>query len=319
MELSRAELKAAAEWLVRLREETASAADHEAFEAWRNADARHEAAFGRVAGGMDDMIAAELLRRAPRRDQPRRERRALIAAGIAAGALVAAVGFAVTAPQSYATAIGEQRTVTLADGGVIVLNTDTRVAVQFAQHVRRVRLERGEAFFDVAHDAVRPFIVETPQYRVEALGTQFAVRLVPGATGVLVADGAVIVKHTGEPSPARRIGAGQELERAGATWRVASVQAPEIERRLAWRTGWLEFTGQPLSAAVDEVARYTGALFTIDDPQVRDMPVTVRFRANDLDRFIYGVELGLEFAEIEASVERNADEVRIVRRDALAE
>jgi len=135
----------------------------------------------------------------------------------------------------------------------------------------------------------------------------------------LVAGGAVTVKHLGGPSPARRIGAGQELEHAGATWRVASVQAPEIERRLAWRTGWLEFTGQPLSAAVDEVARYTGALFTIDDTQVRDMPVTVRFRANDLDRFIYGVELGLEFAEIEASVERNADEVRIVRRDALAE
>src|SRR5262249_47734052 len=143
---------------------------------------------------------------------------------------------------------------------------------------------RGEAVFDVAHDRARPFIVEAADRRVRAVGTRFSVRLAAHDLSVLVTEGVVSVAETPQAAPGARraiaptrVAAGERFDLSAGAVQVASLSATEIERHLTWRSGMLQFDGQTLSEAVEEVSRYTGARFTISDPQVRDLRVWAYF------------------------------------------
>jgi transmembrane sensor len=163
-------------------------------------------------------------------------------------------------------------------------------------------------------------VVEAAGGSVRAVGTQFAVRVRDRALSVLVIEGVVAVDaaSTQAPaapaSPAPRLVAGQKLDRAGATSAIAVLPAAEVERSLAWRAGMLQFDGQPLALAVDEVARYTGARFVVEDPEIRKIRVWAYFRAADLNGFLSGLEQNIPTL----TVRREDGVVYVTRREDAA-
>jgi transmembrane sensor len=321
--MSPAKIREANEWLVRLRDEAVTAADRAEFEAWLDADPRHRDAYAMAVGELARMsrLRAGLRAYLETRPRPGLNRAPYAAAALAAAVflLVAWFGLAVLNP-TYSTATGEQRTVTLADGSNVELNTDTRLSVRYSDAVRRIRIERGEAVFDVVRDPTRAFVVEARGQTVRAVGTQFAVRVDSNAVSVLVIEGVVAVSENGKQTPvastivAPRLVAGQKLDLAGETPSLSTLQEAEMQRNLAWRTGWLEFNGQSLADAASEVARYTDARFTID-PQVRELKVWAYFRATDLDGFLSSLERNVPALRIE----RDNDSVRITRQAPASE
>jgi len=200
--------------------------------------------------------------------------------------------------EHYTSGIGEVRRIALEDGSTMLLNTATEVAVQFSERQRNIRLIRGEALFEVAHDTARPFLVRVNDIAVRAVGTAFAVRLEAAQVDVTVTEGIVEVAE-----PTTALGSNQatsaaslpKAQRVAANERVVIglAGAPEVrpiapaeaDRQLAWRQGLVSFDGESLQAAVAEINRHNRRQIVIDDPALAAKPVVGIFRATDLDGF----------------------------------
>ncbi|KRB82888.1 hypothetical protein ASE00_12865 [Sphingomonas sp. Root710] len=286
----------AALWLSRLNEMSVSTELLEQFYVWRRDPVNGEA-FGRIEylwdraaalGGDPDIATA--VQAALTREPPRRRlapwlttRRAVIAGGIGlAGA--AGLGWGLYDPR-YATAVGEQRTVMLDDGSKVILNTDSAVSVAMSTRARRVRLERGEAWFEVAHDRDRPFSVEADGAVVTALGTSFSVRRQGNLQRIVLAEGQVSV--AGAAAPAQRLAPGQSIEvRDG---RPGPIRPVDIGAELAWRAGRLSFKDVPLGAAIAEVNRYARRPVRLEVPALSQVPVNGTFDTGDAQSFASAV------------------------------
>ncbi len=216
---------------------------------------------------------------------------------------------------TYGTAIGQQQAIALPDGSSIQLNTDSQIEVGYSGTVRKIRLLRGEALFSVAHDVGRPFDVYAANGIVRAVGTAFSVRVAGNDVNVTVTTGTVDVSEVTRDStvvpatakvsgPSRnsatqaeagaqadkrrtlaRVTAGQAVDLHGGRSEVAihELPPPELQRRMAWHEGYLVFSGEPLSAMVDEVNRYSPVTLRIADPTLESIAIGGRFRIGDLD------------------------------------
>jgi transmembrane sensor len=159
------------------------------------------------------------------------------------------------------------------------LNTDTALRVSLRRDVRRVTLLRGEAFFEAAHDAARPFIVTADHAEVRAIGTKFDVRRDPQAVRVTLLEGRVQVASETAPHPAI-LTPNQQLTvtRRG----VSAPRAADPAEAAGWTTGRLTFHGVPLADAVAEANRYTRRRIVLDvGPEVARRPVSGVFDAGD--------------------------------------
>ncbi|KFI30216.1 iron dicitrate transport regulator FecR [Haematobacter missouriensis] len=253
----------ALDWFLRLGDDRA-AADRTAFEHWLAADARHRAAY-------DDIVAtwqAPALRAAsaalrPPVHRPDRSRQPwAIAARIAAVLLVAcliwqAPRLLIAWQADYTTRAGEQERIALADGTQVTLNTGSAIAVEMTGGVRHVRLLAGEAFFDVAHDALHPFIVTGRQGEVRVTGTEFAVRLDEVGDRVMLREGHVAVREIGGPDEAM-LEPGEAIT-ALASGGLSPVTRADTDSALAWLGGRMEMRDAPLATAVAEIGRYRAA------------------------------------------------------------
>ncbi|SEN10156.1 FecR family protein [Duganella sp. CF517] len=272
----------AMDWLVRQSERRLGAAERAEFDAWYAADIRHQGAFLR-ATAIDNALSRATVQQSlrPGRERLRLEwagaswhrtqpRRAWLALGaMAAGVAVFGVGalfHAAPAGQLYATAKGEFRKVPLADRSVASINSDSRVEVDFGGRTRKVALLHGEAWFEVAKDKSRPFVVDAGNATVRAVGTAFAVRRRDGGADVAVTEGTVEIVS----GPVRQLlTAGQSAAvnaRGGAI--AVSRRPDEIASRLAWREGKLVFVNQTLSDAVADFNRYSAKQIVIGDPRL---------------------------------------------------
>jgi transmembrane sensor len=289
----------AADWFARLNSRKISTAALEAFHAWRHEPA-NDAAYGRMeslwetsgrlqldpATGRD--ITAALNRGARRRRWRNWLRAAILPIGGVALAGAAALYLAGVAQTSvYRTHVGEQRLVALADGTRLRLDTDTEVKVRLRDHARDVRLVRGQAFFDVAHDQSRPFIVEADGARVRALGTRFDVRLRDGQAQVTLVEGAVEVTHdrAGDGAPARawRLAPGQALTPSATASQPVRV---DVAAATSWTSGQLVFHATPLADAVAEVNRYSRTKVVLEAPALSASLVSGKFDAGDTQAFV---------------------------------
>jgi len=182
--------------------------------------------------------------------------------------------------RTYSTSVGEQRTITLGDGSVVHLNTDSQVEVKLADTSRSVRLTSGEAMFTVQHDASRPFLVYTSNAVIQAIGTQFVVRRQAGATRVAVIEGLVQVSADRSVPDSSREGSKlpePSVEPAGAVPRfhfVAAGEATEVptvggvsepqrvdtDRATAWRQRRLVFEEDSLATIASEFNRYNAKI-----------------------------------------------------------
>jgi transmembrane sensor len=183
----------------------------------------------------------------------------------------------------YATLKGERKDVTLPDGSLMTLDTDTAVDVAFSSGRRALALAKGRAFFAVEHDAARPFVVQANGREVIALGTRFDVRLDPGRLRVVLTEGRVSVGPVNRAGDARLLRAGQTLVEADDG--TVTVSAADLAEARNWRRGLMTFHNDTLLAAAEEFNRYSAERLVVRDPRVAKLRVTGAFQAGDAGRF----------------------------------
>lgn len=310
----------AADWDIRLRSADCTAADREAFAAWCAADPAHAEAFDGLQSGiaaLKDAYATSPRLRAMR-DQARTLKPApqpwRIAAGVAAGILaLGAIGGGVIysqrggegsslatmelprgAPSVYQTAVGERTSVTLSDGSVVTLNTQSRMVVNYTDGRRDVTLVAGQAMFDVAKNAARPFVVTAGSRQVTAVGTAFDVRLDRKQVKVTLLEGKVKVEPAkgslwrALPMGERDLAPGQQLV-ASNTTPVVNVAAADVATETSWREGVVVFNDTPLAQAVAEINRYAAEPITVGDRELGELRINGRFRTNEPGAFLNAV------------------------------
>lgn len=300
--------EAAARWLAR-HDRGLTAEETREFEHWLAADARHRAEWRSLDESWQALDAlpgcGELAAEAARLDRETRRRlwfrRAFV--GVTAAAAALALGFVVfrtgwfsrSAPADAPTIVRVAPDVhrqTLADGSIVEARGDAVVAADFSPATRRVRLERGEAFFTVAHDTARPFIVEVDGVAVRAVGTAFVVRRDSAGVDVLVTEGRVRV---GAPTPAVLEAA--PLVEAGSAARVdtangggaverRAVEPGEMERALVWRSPVLEFSRAPLDEVLAAFREYAPHRVKLGDSALRRRTLTGIFQADNIEGFL---------------------------------
>lgn len=308
-DLSQAE-EEASRWLVRLESPDVSLDDHRRFRVWLDASPEHRTAYEALSRTWDRLDALKDFPREPARRAI--DRRKLALAGLGAIAAVFAGFFILRGPTPdapdaiYATAAGERETVRLADGSSVELDAGTRIAVRFAADRREVQLQSGAALFDVAHDANRPFTVETDYGAVRVHGTSFLVKLGPANMRATVIEGVVegqarrrgllsglAPNRDATPAIAR---ANQELTFESANVTIADIAPQTAQRRLAWRDGMLAFDGETLAEAAAEVERQTGTRFAFADPAIGELRVGGYIDARDSAAFIQLLRDSLDLA-----------------------
>ena len=198
------------------------------------------------------------------------------------------------ATTEYSTAVGEQRTVQLADGSSVVLNTDSLMRVQFSGHRRHVELIRGEALFSVSHDPSRPFAVHALQGVTTAVGTQFDVEITRSGAAVSVLEGTVTVGAGGTaasvPAVAVSAGSGVGYTQAGA---VSDLRPAEVNRIQGWRTQRMVFNDLPLETALAEYNRYTHTPIVLSNPALGSRHINGVFHIGDEAAFLSAMQQGL--------------------------
>ncbi|WP_150293911.1 FecR family protein [Sphingobium estronivorans] len=210
-----------------------------------------------------------------------------VAAVAACLALIVGAGWWLRAPDAleYATHIGEIRTEKLADGSSIVLDTDTQIRVVFTGRARQLTLVRGQAHFDVAHDASRPFKVTFGKGTVTAIGTSFDVTAFANSKTVTLLGGRVVVEGSAKPfahadqamlSPGQRIALAPD---GGLT--VPSTI--DLEGASSWRRGRIDLANLTLSDALAQVNRYSSTKIIVQEPSLSNRRLSGIFRAGDVD------------------------------------
>jgi transmembrane sensor len=244
----------------------------------------------------------------------------------------------------YSTNVGEQRWLTLTDGSVIELNARSRVKVEYTSDARRVDLLEGQALFHVAKNKQRPFIVDTGDTRVRAVGTSFDVYRAKNGTVVTVIEGRVAVGTSQQPTragssgsqseraalgsySARRVGressssgagglaaTGEILIAAGEQLVVTPAAVPQpkpadIATVTAWSRKSLVFDASPLTSVAEEFNRYSVRPLVIEDAALADFRVSGVFSSVDpmlLIRFLH--------AQPELVVDETETEIRVRSR-----
>ncbi|MCD7097832.1 FecR domain-containing protein [Stenotrophomonas sp. MMGLT7] len=308
----------AAAWVWRLDDEDVAPEVRVEFEQWLRRDPRHRRAFEELGGvwqSLDELaeakreekvatfVAEERRLYARAAPKPMRSRlRKLVPWAMAASVAVVAGSLSWyqhgSESQTLATAVGQQRSVALADGSVVQLNTNTILETHFSRGRRVIQLEKGEALFKVAHDGERPFFVQAGDTVVRAVGTEFNVRLRDSRdVEVIVTEGRVeVTSQAGSPAKTAagpgsgavapsELGAGQRFEAAAAS-PVATIAPASVSNALAWREGAIVFEGEPLVRAIAELNRYTDTRLVVADASIQDLRVGGRFRTGDVDGFL---------------------------------
>jgi transmembrane sensor len=294
------------------------AADRQAFEAWQRQDPRHRRAVSELSAVWD---ALDGLAEAKREEKiatfantanaarPHHPQRWWIAAAAALAAVAVGVGALRlqrgSELQTLSTAVGQQRNVTLADGSVVTLNTNTIVESDLRHRTREIYLRKGEAHFQVAHDRSRPFLVHAGDAVVRAVGTAFEVRVLADQhVDVVVNEGRVEVQpalpapqntraHPAAAPTVRALNAGERLSTASLDYAVIPVTEQQLSTELAWREGAIVFDGERLSDAIAEIERYTDARIIVSDPDVAALRVGGRFRTGNVQEFFDALQTAL--------------------------
>jgi len=303
---------AAIAWVARLDRGPLNEKEHAEFTSWLDADIRHQGAYYRAKAAWQSLGRLKISPRLPTLPNENNEepdsgrgmsrRRVLIAAAATAAATI--VGTAMISPRAsripvakdpvdradqITTRVGEVSRVPLVDGSLIALNTNTHLKVLIADDRRAIFLDRGEAWFQVAKDAKRPFVVTAGPVYVKALGTAFAVRRQPFGTDILVTEGIVETWSAEQNEHVSRVPAGSKIFVSDALGPSRPVLAPgPIENALAWRNGKIALDGETLSEAAAEINRYNVVKITVD-PRVTQKPLIGLFDINDPGTFARAV------------------------------
>ncbi len=190
------------------------------------------------------------------------------------------------------TALGENKTITLADGSTVVMDSGSAVNVDFSVNLRRLQLVKGEIYVETAADTVgwkRPFVVDTLQGRVQALGTRFSVSQHENRTQVAVFQDAVEIQPADTTSAKQTLRAGQQVQ-------FASNHIEPIHRhsqeKPAWTEGFIVADDLPLSEFLLQLSRYRPGYITCD-PEIADLRIIGSYPLKDTDKVLAFLEANL--------------------------
>lgn len=305
----------ASRWYYRLGAQ-ATPDDRAVFEKWRAADPSNAAAFARVEHGAEQVQKAkdtpeilalrnETLNRLAM-NRAHRGRRWLVAAGIALTLGIGSFwglsqnidlgGGSSSAPQiaaadvhTYHTRLGERMSVTLADGSVVHLNTQSAVRVSYTPQERRLTLESGQALFEVAKAPHRPFIVTAGDRTVTALGTKFDIRLDPSRLQIALVEGVVVVRNGSSPTEDATTLRPNEVMRLSGN-QASLTQFSSLRSFISWKDGLVMFENTPLAEAVDELNRYAPRPIVIGDPRAASIKISGSFPTDKTANFLDAVQ-----------------------------
>lgn len=330
--------RAAADWVAR-RDRGLTAAEETAFIEWQEADVRHVEHLlridrtWRILDTADE--APEIMQVAweseAELDAASRPRRRFFKIGLALAASLSVAAAALvwhsriadldTRPslvRSYRVVPSDARRVVLADGSTVHLRGNSAVEPAFTANERRIHLVHGEARFEVAHDAARPFTVAVGGVAVQAVGTAFNIRFDPGSVDVVVTEGRVRVQdiadgrsllsppkasatanedreRTGEETPV--LTAGQKLSlhsEATAPADPTSATADDLDQAVAWLGPTLVFERTPLQEAIKAFNSFNREQLVIGDPALAQRRLGGSFRADNLDVFVRLLRTGFD-------------------------
>jgi transmembrane sensor len=282
--------QAAALWLAR-EDAGLTPVERDALDAWLVQSSRHKVAYLQLkaAWNRTERLAA-LKSPAPRAPAPRSgamRRFALLAAATVVMFFggSAYLSWRQQSEHTYTTLVGHMRTVQLADGSRMELNTNTHVRTDVTSSLRVVTLESGEAYFDVIHDASHPFTVYAGNWRITDLGTKFSVFLDGDDVRVLVREGRVRMDPLHGRARPTVAEAGYAVLAKGAETLVLSKPDADIASNLSWRGGVLEFEHQPLAEVAAQFNRYNTKQMQIEG-SARKIPIGGSFKADNVDVFV---------------------------------
>ncbi len=271
---------AAIDWLMRQNDGPLTAKEQAEFDVWIASDPANKAAFDDIAGMFDRLTTMEFGRTPKARKSSAIIGRSL---GLAAS-LVAMLAFflffddlSLYMRSDHYAGTGETKIVALPDGSNVQLDAQSAITVRFEAGERRLKLLQGRAWFEVAPDSARPFIVEAAGGKITALGTAFDVATEDGRAIVSVTERRVRVESGGENVLVEQ---GQQSA-YGRTSSLAPPAPVDIERVMSWRRGKLFFENRPLGEIVGVLSRYhRGAIFFLN-PALRTRRVTGVFGVDD--------------------------------------
>jgi transmembrane sensor len=232
---------------------------------------------------------------------PHSPRRVRLLAALAATVAVLAFGAGTVGylrfhdPNAYRSQIGAIEIVSLADGSKVTLNTNSAIHVALSDVERRIDLTEGEAFFEVAKDPRRPFVVSAGGRLIVAVGTKFSVFRRAQDTRVVVTEGRVKVEdlHGSAPSgPATDLPAGSIARAGSAGVLVNHATVAEAETYMSWRSGYISLHDTKLAVAVAEFNRYNTKQLVIADPAIAELQIGGNLRAQNVEAFVRVLEEG---------------------------
>jgi transmembrane sensor len=300
----------AATWAIKIDAGSVDPDTHSDLRTWLDANPRHRGALLRAEGALSFIDRGRALAGVIPKPEARPIwiRRKSLFAGAALAAGIACAFVMLPGPQHYDTEIGEIRQVPLSDGSLVAINTQSDIKVGMHKETREVTLTKGEAWFKVAHDKSRPFIVSAGRIRVRAVGTAFSVRRHDDGADVQVTEGTVETWTAGEEDRKVQVTAGTKAY-------VAEYQPPkpitapaDIERSLAWREGQIVLEGETLDQAVAQFNRYNTKQLVITDQSLAQEKLVGQFRATEPGNFADAVATTLG-----ANIKETGDTIQLSR------
>jgi transmembrane sensor len=292
-----------------------TAADETNLQTWLAADPENRVAYEKVARAWT--AAGELGGRLPReatsaRPQQRRRIWAAVAATLAAALVyplwVSGDNWWNGAPAEWAAKRGETRSIHLSDGTQVVLDADSEIETRIGARARHILLRRGEALLTVAHDATRPFKVDTGAGRITDLGTRFDIETLRGLTNVCVLEGRVGIS-TPRGEVVLEAGRAGGYDGAGM---LLPVRNADVSVTL-WQNGQRHFDADRLSDVLERLTRYHVVTFVFADPQLQELRVSGTFRTDNLPLFLRTLRAALPIETVWLSAQR----VEITRRTGI--
>ena len=269
----------ALEWFILMKDEQVSAEDRSAFESWLLSDPSHAVAYERARALWDRFGVVK-----PEYDRLRQSgrigRRGVLLGGLAA--LVAAPSLYMLSRRvapDYATGPAERLAVTLPDGSMVELGSYSSLSLDFSPQQRSVLLHGGQAFFRVAADTYRPFVVQAEMGSIQALGTEFNVKLAAETVAVAVVEHSVKVRSASSTPVILEAGWQVSYSSDG----IAPAARADLTAILAWRQDRIIVEDAPLRTVLTELERYRRGRILLMDSAIGDIPVTAVFDTRRTD------------------------------------
>ena len=287
----------AADWMLAKRlAETWSEKDQEALEAWLAESTANLLAYWRLDAAWGRAHRLKALRSPMQGPRPTSGSRSKpyavrLAAGLAISAVVGAVLLGQlrgSDSKSYATPVGGHLMIALADGSKIELNTDTVLSLSDSTNRRLATLDKGEAYFQIKHDAAHPFVLSVGTHRVTDLGTAFLVRDDEAHVRVALIEGRARFESTNTSVPAQLtdLTPGDVVVATSDSMTVSKKTTAELKSNLGWRRGVLVFDNTTLADAANELNRYNREKITILDPSVARLTIGGTFPESDVSALV---------------------------------